>query len=264
MTFVEHSGNRLYYEDVGVGQPTLLMVHGWLGDHAHFAPQIGYFSHRNRVIAPDLPGHGLSDRSGTGHDIGSHAAVLARLIGALELKRPVVIGHSLGGMVALQLAVSRPDLVGGVVLLDTILYLDRLHNAFDIGSLVDRMRGPTRVETISTTVASLFGSDDDPARRDRLTDEMMNGDLDVAADEVDSMVSWEGSTLLPSCAAPVLAITTRAGSRSDASALSEQLPNLLVAQVVGSGKFLQLEVPDQINAMIERFLQIAEFGENAA
>src|SRR5881394_2941094 len=224
MPYLERDGRRLYVEEAGAGDPPLLLVHGWMGDHTHSAPQFGHFSRRHRVASPDLCGHGLSDRGGA-HTIETHADDLAWLIGELALDRPVVIGHSLGGMVALQLAADRPEAVGALVLLDTILFLDRLSSDVDLGPLLERMRGPGRETVIRETVEGLFGPHDDPVRRAALTEEMMGTDLDVCADEVESMLAWDGQRLLRACSTPVLAITAKSGSRSDPSELVGQLPN---------------------------------------
>jgi pimeloyl-ACP methyl ester carboxylesterase len=122
MPYADRDRTRLYY--------------GWLGDHTHSAPQFGHFNRRHRVISPDLRGHGLSDACGA-HTIEAHSDDLVWLIEKLEPRRPVVIGHSLGGMVALQLAVDHPELVGAVVLLENG-DLGKLLIEFGLGGVFSR------------------------------------------------------------------------------------------------------------------------------
>jgi pimeloyl-ACP methyl ester carboxylesterase len=119
-TFVTAAGLRLHVRDWG-GPPaaqTILLVHG-LASNARIwdlvAPRL---SETFRVAAIDQRGHGLSDKPGDGYDFATIAGDLAGAIGVLGWTRPLVVGHSWGANVALQLAADRPDLPGGIVLLD--------------------------------------------------------------------------------------------------------------------------------------------------
>ena len=75
-------------------------------------------AHVFRVIALDQRGHGLSDTPDDGYDFKTITGDLARAIGALGWERPLVVGHSWGANVALQLAADYPALPSGVVLVD--------------------------------------------------------------------------------------------------------------------------------------------------
>src|ERR1700676_2448666 len=92
------------YEDVGSGSQPFLFVHGWTCNHNFFAPQIEYFSRFHRVIAADLCGHGASDAPQRKYTVPEFADDLAWLCGELGVERAVLVGHSMGGLIALQLA----------------------------------------------------------------------------------------------------------------------------------------------------------------
>jgi pimeloyl-ACP methyl ester carboxylesterase len=98
--------------------PSILLLHG-LASSSHIwdlvAPRL---APRFRVVAYDQRGHGLSGKPSSGYGFDRLIADAAAVIRALGLKRPVVAGHSWGANVALQLAVSRPRLVSGDVLVD--------------------------------------------------------------------------------------------------------------------------------------------------
>jgi pimeloyl-ACP methyl ester carboxylesterase len=118
--FLDLDRLRLHARDWGGpdnAQP-ILLVHG-LASNARIwdllAPLLfGEF----RVAAIDQRGHGLSDKTAGGYDFATIAADLAGAIHALGWRRPLVVGHSWGANVALQLAADTPDLPGGIVLLD--------------------------------------------------------------------------------------------------------------------------------------------------
>lgn len=105
------------YIDTGRGEPTLLLVHG-LASNAGFwryvipdLAEAGY-----RVVAVDLPGFGKSDKGAYPYTMRFQADVLARLVRVLDLGPVVVVGHSMGGQIALTLALEHPELVDRLVL----------------------------------------------------------------------------------------------------------------------------------------------------
>ncbi|GAA3510624.1 alpha/beta fold hydrolase [Actinocatenispora rupis] len=111
------SGVRLAYEQSGgTGRP-VLALHGAFGRGRPFLPLADRLGPGWRVIAPDQRGHGNSDRAG---DYGRDAYVedTAAVIEQLDLAPCVLVGHSLGGVNAFQLAARRPDLVAAFVVLD--------------------------------------------------------------------------------------------------------------------------------------------------
>lgn len=94
--------------------PAIVLVHGTGLSHAAWTPQLQRLADRFRLIAPDLPGHGR--RTGEPFTLDGAAAELARLIDEHAGGRAVVVGLSLGGYVAMELAASRPETIRGLVL----------------------------------------------------------------------------------------------------------------------------------------------------
>ncbi|CAG9164567.1 alpha/beta fold hydrolase [Cupriavidus pinatubonensis] len=115
--FVDVPGARLHVVERGQG-PALLLVHGLSGQLGNFGyGMIEPLARDFRVVAVDRPGSGYSVRTpGASADLAAQADVLAALIDKLGLERPLVVGHSLGGAIALALAAGHPDRVGGLAL----------------------------------------------------------------------------------------------------------------------------------------------------
>lgn len=111
------------YESKGKGEPTLVFIHCWGCDRTFWRNQIDEFSRNNRVVWFDLPGHGESGRSRTEWTLDGLGNDVADLVEGLQLTDVVLIGHSMGGPVALMAARRLTGRVRGVVCVDT------LHNA---------------------------------------------------------------------------------------------------------------------------------------
>jgi pimeloyl-ACP methyl ester carboxylesterase len=115
--FVDVPGARLHVVERGQG-PALLLIHGLAGQLCHFTYGIvDRLATEYRVIAVDRPGSGYSERApGASAALGAQADVMAALIETLKLGRVVVVGHSLGGALALALAQRHPERVAGLAL----------------------------------------------------------------------------------------------------------------------------------------------------
>jgi pimeloyl-ACP methyl ester carboxylesterase len=116
--FIEVDGARIHYLDEGSG-PSLVLIHG-LGGHMHNFTHslLDRLKRDHRVIIIDRPGSGYSTRPRHGSAaLDAQAHTIAHFIDALGLERPLVVGHSLGGAIALTLALDHPEKVGGLALL---------------------------------------------------------------------------------------------------------------------------------------------------
>ena len=119
-TFLSIGGLRLHLRDWGGpdAPPPILLVHG-LASNARFWDLLApLLAPSFRLAAIDQRGHGASDKPDDGYDLPTIAGDLAAAIGALGWPRPLVVGHSWGANVVLQLAADHPDLPAGIVLLD--------------------------------------------------------------------------------------------------------------------------------------------------
>jgi pimeloyl-ACP methyl ester carboxylesterase len=121
MKAVLRSGLKLHYQQVGEG-PDVVMVHGITGNlavwHLHIVPAL---SADFRITTYDLRGHGYSDTPRSGYSPDAMATDLLELLDALEVERPVVVGHSYGADIALYHAARHPDRVRKVIAIEAAL-----------------------------------------------------------------------------------------------------------------------------------------------
>ena len=112
------NGVEIYYELAGRGK-TVVLCHGYTGNHYNWALQIPTLARKYQVIAPDLRGHGLSEAPSTGYSILAFAQDIHALLLHLGIEKCHLIGHSMGGFVALEFTLSYPQMVDALVLMDT-------------------------------------------------------------------------------------------------------------------------------------------------
>jgi pimeloyl-ACP methyl ester carboxylesterase len=244
----------IVFDSAGAGDPHLLFLHGWCGDRSFFAPQFDHFSRSHRVVSVDLPGHGQSRAPAT-YTIDGLAADVAALGRQLGLGRGVLVSHSLGAMVALALTRQAPELVSAVIMVDPPPLSKEVWKDF-AGSLLPGFEGPDPAAARQSFVQQMFLPTDDADRRARIVTTMCAAPNDVAVATVKAMAAFDSAAVLRGCEVPVVVISSAVPTNGSAYLL-EVNPAITVGQTVGAGHFLQLEVPEQVNLMIERFLSIS-------
>ncbi|HVW25817.1 MAG TPA: alpha/beta fold hydrolase [Polyangiaceae bacterium] len=105
--------------------PPVVLLHGLFTHHGAWDAVVDEMASEFRLVAPDFPGFGESEKplvSRFPYDIGAFAEVVADLFAALDVGRAAVVGHGLGGAVALTLAARHPELVSRLVLVDSVCF----------------------------------------------------------------------------------------------------------------------------------------------
>lgn len=257
MPYAERDGVKLYYERAGDGEPELLFVHGWCCDASFYAPQVEHFRTAHTVTVVELRGCGRSDRPTDGYGIAGLADDVAAVCAHAGIRKPVVVGHSLGGMIALELAARHPELPGAIVADDPgpIDPLPRTAQAFRAFS--EHMAGPEGEAVRRAWVAEVPGPSADDELRRHILDTMCAVPLETAAAVIRGVNEWNGVGALMLCDVPVLVLLSDPDGSNAPERIHAVRPDVAVGVTVGAGHCHQLEVPEQVNAMIERFVAMS-------
>ncbi|WP_395155057.1 alpha/beta fold hydrolase [Ilumatobacter sp.] len=119
MPHAQINGQSIYFQDTGGDGPPVVLAHGFLMDSEMFAPQVAALRETHRVITWDERGFGQTEFNGQPFSYWDSAADCLALLDHLGIDRAVVGGMSQGGFLSLRLALTAPDRVRGLILLDT-------------------------------------------------------------------------------------------------------------------------------------------------
>ena len=259
MPFFDHEGARLYYRLQGKRDakgPTLLFIHGWCSNADHWREQTRYFGRQHRVLTVDRRGLGRSSTPGTGHTAEQHAQDIAALLRSLKIRSVIAVGHAGGGPVTLELSRRHPRLVKATVMVDAGLYptpnLAKRNTPFakTLGGMLDLLSTPNGKQAFKAMYQSFFGSKcPKPVARGAVADALKTP-IETVIKEIDVM-AVNTEKMAREVSQPVLWLTA---AGVDQRYVAKHLKNVQFAEVVGSGHFPQLEVPEQTNAMIATFI----------
>lgn len=248
--FVDRPGSRIYYEASGAGPGGYLLLHGWSCNHVSMRPIATHLADRgHRVANMDLRGHGGSTLDAPAYtSLDVVQDMLA--VGEQGLERPILVGHSLGAKFVLAFAHAHPDRARAIVLLDTSIVESRQRQATRLAEIEH-----DRPEDLRRRLESMFLARDQSEQRRQYVESMMRVPRPVAAAALRAGDQVDTATALASCELPVLYVAA-ARAMEDPALMRQLNPRLCFGQVVGSGHFVQLEAPVQVNAMIEQFVRL--------
>ncbi len=235
--------------------PAVVLLHGWCCDRSFLAPQIEHFASRGRhVVAVDLRGHGASDRGRVECSLRVVADDVAWLIEELGLGRAMIAGHSMGGLVALDLATRRAELVERIAMLDSIVAIPR-HLADAAAGLSRLLDSQRCAETIAEFVEKwLLMPDTDEQLARRAINTMSSAPPEVAIPCWESLVAYDDRGALKACPVPLLFVASD-NSVVNLEELPDMNPGLELVCMRGVSHFHPLEAPDATNQLLDRFFR---------
>jgi pimeloyl-ACP methyl ester carboxylesterase len=256
------AGASLHYRLEGSG-PAVVLLPGWTLSGALFEPAAAALRERHTVLRIDPRGHGRSPATAEGHTIGQYAEDLSAVLEQLALRRPLLVGHSMGAMVAFEHLRRRGDAdVAGLVVIDQPPYYIRrtpedplgLFSWEQIADTAAALQDDQRA-ALTDMVAGMIEQPGSPLV-EAIVDDMSSVDASTAATLIVSMCLPDYSELLERISVPVLlAFASGSKGRSEAAArwMAQRLPDATVELFARSAHFPHMEEPEPFHAALATF-----------
>lgn len=257
MPLVEVNSTSIHYEVTGNGQP-VLFIHGLGSSCFDWERQVEYFSGSRTVVTLCLRGHGLSGKPRGKYTIEGFARDVAGVIEHLDIAPVPVVGISLGGMVAFQLAVDHPELVGRLAIVNALPDGDLLANAraqILARKAIVRVFGMRKMGEFLGP--KLFPDEDMGEERRLLVERWAMNDKKSYMKSFQAVLDWPGVTgRFDDFEGPTLMIS----SDNDYVSLEQKEPYLDLmpgvdhAVIENAHHAVPVERPDRFNRILEDFL----------
>ena len=229
-----------------LGQPTVVLVHGWMCDQTYWKTQIPALAEDFGVVTVDLAGHGLSGTDRKSWTIASLGQDAAAVITHLRLTDVIVIGHSTGGRVGLEVARLLPGTVIGV---DDLQDADEVSDPEENEALFIELENDFAA-ACAGLVRSWFREGADGALVDRIATDICSGPGEIGAALMRDYVAYDLASALQFAGVPIRCVNAdKWPTNVEANRKYADFDAVILS---GFGHFLMQEAPDELNdALIE-------------
>ena len=259
--FVEVDGIRVRYASRGgddASRPAVLFIHGFGGDLDNWLFNLDALAEKNRVFALDLPGHGQSTPKVPGTTLADLARFVGKFMDAVQLDRAHLVGHSMGGGIAAQMAVDQPDRVQSVALVSPAGFGDEVNNAYTEGFVKAESRRELK------PVVELLFANPELVSRQMLDDLLKYKRLDGVSDALTSLngglfaggrQSAQPGSKLAATGKPVLVIWGAQDQIIPAAHAKNAPEGATVRTFDDAGHMSQMEKANEVNALLKQHLE---------
>lgn len=249
-TAVSADGSLISYAVKGRGEPTIVFVHCWTCDHTFWQHQVAYFSQHYQVVWLDLAGHGLSDSTRSDYTMSAFGEDVAAVVNKVGANRVVLVGHSMGGPVAMEAARILGDKVVAVVGVDTF------YTPFQFPKDKAQIEGflkPLKNDYIGTRrkmLRSMFTPNADPELKASIISRFNGANPEMGISAMHDILEWYAQNVpdaLEACSMKLRNIN--AAPTGNEKPLHES-----VGLIPGVGHFIPQVKPEEFNDALNRII----------
>ena len=249
MPTVSVNGLRIAYATAGAGSPTVCLVHGTGGSSEVWRRQLEGLADLGHIVAVDLPGHGRSGGS-IPKRIEDAAALVAGFLDALGVTRVIIGGHSMGGAIAQQFALSFGERVDGLVLIGTGARLRVLPRLLDL-------LATSHQEGVNLLMSLAVGARAPAELRAALHRSTAENPPGVVLGDLQACDVFDVMSGISTVQAPALVICGEEDQLTPpkySGFLGQQIAGARVVVVAGAGHYVQVEKPRETTAAVREFM----------
>lgn len=241
-------GVPIHFTARGNGDTALVFVHCWSCDSSYWQAQMNDFAADYRVVAIDLAGHGQSGTGRKNYTISSFADDVGRVVDSLDLKKVILVGHSMGGSVIIETALRMPERAIKLVAVDSF----ETQFQWPPEDKIAEMLAPFKSDFYKTTsqmVKSMFSPNADPAIVQHIANDMASAPAEIGISALSNTLRWvagDYQNKRSQLKAPLIHINSAQTNRPSAT------EKIIVVPYVGH--FIPQEAPERFDAALKQAL----------
>jgi pimeloyl-ACP methyl ester carboxylesterase len=249
-------GVHVQYHVYGSGEPTLVFIHGWSCDSNYWREQVPVFKQRYSVVTVDLAGHGGTDGNRSEWTIGHFGQDVATAMSAVPGDQLILVGHSMGGPVAIEAARKLGKRVLGIIGVETF---NSVGAPAPNKAQVDAVLKPFEADFIGQTrkfvTENLFPPAANRELANKVAYDMSLSPPRVALPSLRAVLEYDFTEPLKEISVPIVAIDSDLGEPVNEARIRKVLPTFHATIITGVGHFLMMEDPARFNAALETEIQ---------
>jgi pimeloyl-ACP methyl ester carboxylesterase len=254
-TLTAADGQVIVYDQRGAGEPALVFIHCWSCNRSFWKEQVEVFAQDHTVVTMDLPGHGTSEGDRQHWTLEAYADDVARVVDALDLKSVVLIGHSMGGPVALLAARKMPRTTQAVICVDTLQDADFKVPEEQLEQWLAAFRQDFEGQVRGFMAGMVL--DNDPLK-DWIVRESLQADQEALIQLMQEIGEFDQASAMQAAAVPIRCINAVPHGEMALPTNVEanrKYADFDVVEMEGVGHFVQLEDPQSFNAHLRALLK---------
>ena len=249
-------GVHVQYHVYGAGEPTLVFIHGWSEDSNYWREQVPVFKQRHTVVTVDLAGHGGTDGNRTEWTIARFGQDVATAMAAVPSQQIILVGHGMGGPVAIEAARLLGKRVIGIIGVDTF---NSIGAPVPSKAQVDGLIKPFEADFIGSTrelvTEHLFVAGGNRDLANKVAYDMSLSPQRTAIPALRALLEYDFTEPLKEIAVPIVAIDSDLGEPVNEARIRKVLPKFHAVTITGVGHFLMMEDPARFNTALEAEIQ---------
>lgn len=245
-------GVHVQYRVYGTGEPALVFIHCWSCDSNYWREQVPVFEKKYTLVTVDLAGHGGTDGNRTDWSIAHFGQDVATALAAVPNKQIILVGHSMGGPVAIEAARLLKGRVIGIIGVDTFKSIGApLPSKAQVDAAIKPFEADFIGHTRTLVADHLFVKGAHPQLAQKIAYDMSLSPPRVAVPVMRALLEYDFTEPLKDISVPIVAINSDLGEPVNETRIRKVLPKFRTVTLPGTGHFLMMEDPQRFNPALE-------------
>jgi pimeloyl-ACP methyl ester carboxylesterase len=249
-------GVHVQYHVYGTAEPALVFIHGWGCDSNYWREQIPAFKARYTLVTVDLAGHGGTDANRSEWTMARFGQDVATVLATIPNQKLILVGHSMGGPVAIEAARLVKDRVVGIIGVDTFKTIGApVPSKPQTDAIVKRFEADFIGQTRAMVAERFFAPGANETLKGKVAYDLSLTPQRVGVGALRAALEYDFTGPLEDVSVPIVAINSDLGEPVNEARIRKVLPKFRAVTLAGDGHFLMLEDPARFNPALETEIQ---------